>query len=629
MTDKAKQTPLKSIGAQALVELSRKCFHEKLRKKDKFRSLFRVKWSQKFVVVAHACLYIYGDEESKNYDTAFSMAVFKCVNEHKNGDRYFYLTFNDPDWEHIVFCCDSNKSQKKWMKTLKAAIDQASDSGIGHDDEAEQTDDEDSDDETDNISAMTAAKRPDTYMQINDSDVLSTALQVEPRSAVLMPQNHTRKEHRDDMDNHSKLKSTNYRLSSSSISSTDSESAYLIVSGGKESLVPTAGACCTSKCNNDEEPHYEIPDSNLSPSNKTKQVKSVTTRDKPRSAVPLSQHHNPAGSVQPHLSLVQEAGIPLQEEPLYNNCHGSAQPHLPLVQEAGLPLQEEPLYNNCQETESINTIGHVSVRLGNSPTALKKKGKSTKIPVNKHDQPTPKLSTTIRKTLPRSSQSAKLQEDMEARLHKKGSAQQTLPLVQEAGTLTQEEPLYNNCQEHADDQTLTLKMKRAKELVNHNPDDKDENCYEDVLQGRGTHDISTDHLGNDGKHSHGQRQIKRETESTNSIGHVSGRQDNSSTALKKKGKITKIPVNVHGQPTPKLSTTISKTLPRSSQSAKLNEEMKALFHKKGSAQQTLPVVQEAGNLSQEETLYNNCQDLYENLKRPAQKSVKRDTDKTQ
>ncbi|WAR15363.1 hypothetical protein MAR_005468 [Mya arenaria] len=486
MTDKAKQTPLKSIGAQALVELSRKCFHEKLRKKDKFRSLFRVKWSQKFVVVAHACLYIYGDEESKNYDTAFSMAVFKCVNEHKNGDRYFYLTFNDPDWEHIVFCCDSNKSQKKWMKTLKAAIDQASDSGIGHDDEAEQTDDEDSDDETDNISAMTAAKRPDTYMQINDSDVLSTALQVEPRSAVLMPQNHTRKEHRDDMDNHSKLKSTNYRLSSSSISSTDSESAYLIVSGGKESLVPT-------------------------------------------------------------------------------------------------------------ETESINTIGHVSVRLGNSPTALKKKGKSTKIPVNKHDQPTPKLSTTIRKTLPRSSQSAKLQEDMEARLHKK---------------------------EHADDQTLTLKMKRAKELVNHNPDDKDENCYEDVLQGRGTHDISTDHLGNDGKHSHGQRQIKRETESTNSIGHVSGRQDNSSTALKKKGKITKIPVNVHGQPTPKLSTTISKTLPRSSQSAKLNEEMKALFHKKGNSHLTEIFV------SFDES-YLQIEHLYENLKRPAQKSVKRDTDKTQ
>ncbi|WAR15362.1 hypothetical protein MAR_005467 [Mya arenaria] len=69
------------------------------------------------------------------------MAEFKCVDVHIDREQCFFLIFGDPEKEHIVFCCDTNRSLKKWIKKLKEAI-YAFDSGIGHEEEAEESDDE-------------------------------------------------------------------------------------------------------------------------------------------------------------------------------------------------------------------------------------------------------------------------------------------------------------------------------------------------------------------------------------------------------------------------------------------------------------------------------------------------------
>ncbi|XP_052760711.1 SH3 domain-binding protein 2-like isoform X2 [Mya arenaria] len=477
MAGKARQIPLKNIGAQPLIALVRKCSHEKLRKRDKLRSFLHLKWPHKFVVLAESCLYIYGDEASAKYEAAFSMADFKCVSVHTKGDQYFYLTFNDPEREHIVFCCDTKKSRKKWMKKLKEAIDEATDSGIGHEEDADQSDDEDSDDEEDNPSGMAAAKRPNTYIQINDNDIVSIAgdcTMLEGKLAEEPPYVNT-SDHAAIQDEpttpRDKPRSTVVTPLAKPVTTRDQPRSAVPLTHAEpvttrdqpRSAVPLTHA---EPVTTRDQPRSAVPLTHAEP---------VTRRNKPRSAVVLQHHNTPAGkpnNKQPlgtneitgnrddedkHSKLIptenrnsSSSSSSSDSENAFLIVSGGEGPLVKTGRKGGRPKTEVKMDDNTKnpintkssatsEPNSENAMSSVSSRGNNNSKAVKNKGasRSKQMQVNVLEQSI-KPSTALGKGPARSYSSPKLQ----------GSVQRTFPVVQEARASVQEEPLYENYQEN-------------------------------------------------------------------------------------------------------------------------------------------------------------------------------------
>ncbi|WAR15359.1 hypothetical protein MAR_005464 [Mya arenaria] len=552
----ANKNILKNISAQSLVTVIPKCLHEKLRKRNKFRALFGLKWSQKFVVLARACLYIYGDEMSTNYEDAFSMADFKCVNRHTKGDQYFYLTFNDPDKEHIIFSCDTNKSRKKWMKRLKEAIDEATDSGIGHDveDEAEQSDDEDSDDE-EHPSAMAAAKRPNTYFKINDSDVLQAG------DCTTLNDNHGEEPQYENVSqNHSGARQLSRHVGAVTKQDKPRFADQLpkdqLVTG-RDKLRSADPLPHDQPVTSRDKPQFSDPLQPDQPGTRQNKQPSavplskdqpVTRQNKPRSADPLQQ-------VQPVTRQdKQPSAIPKQTSAVYPRHHTPK----------GKPTKKEPLRTNAKMDKRDDMDKHLKLK----PTENRNSSSSTSssdsdafLCVSVRGPPVVTYKTKS------GSQSMMAQSKASHRPHKSS--------ITFEKSLTHKQCTFVSGVQ-ADDQTSTFKMERANEVKDDGPDVTDENCYEN------TSNISefskSDRTDTDAKIDDKARQpiisnssSASEAQTENALVHVPGR-SYSSTALNKKGGSQPIKMRVNIiEHSSKPENTIRKGLPRSYSSSELQD----------------------------------------------------------
>ncbi|XP_052785758.1 uncharacterized protein LOC128221258 [Mya arenaria] len=120
-----RNTPLKHIGAEELVYLSTKCHYENLKKKDK--RFYKLTWTSKFVVIAEACLYIYGDDRSSKYEEAFSMSECNRVSVSDEDPCEIYLEFGAQKLKSHIFRCETQMSTERWMTLLKEAMNKTQD----------------------------------------------------------------------------------------------------------------------------------------------------------------------------------------------------------------------------------------------------------------------------------------------------------------------------------------------------------------------------------------------------------------------------------------------------------------------------------------------------------------------
>ncbi|XP_052820684.1 uncharacterized protein LOC128246496 isoform X2 [Mya arenaria] len=559
----ARENPLKNIGAQTLVKVAPKCLYEKLRQRDKpkLRALLRLKWPHKFVVLAECCLYIYGDEASSKYEAAFSMAEFKCVDVHIDREQCFFLIFGDPEKEHIVFCCDTNRSLKKWIKKLKEAI-YAFDSGIGHEEEAEESDDEDNDDEKEG---------PYRYMQIKDNIIPPTAddrttsndnhgeePQYENFGHFAGKPNKThsfgtnvRMRTRADKDTHSKAEINANRRSLSSLSSTDSESAFALVTDRKG-------------------PPVAIDQADVQTSTLKKKQANEVVDDKP------GDTHDD-----------------FYENVLHGGAHNMSMRH---------PKMDNQLTHGQSKIKGVSNIGRPKTDVNMTrPNKTRPQTNTNSSSASKTNSENPMVRVPGRD---HSSTSSKNQGESQSIKMRAIAIEQSLKLGYSMGKGT---PRSHSC-----------------------------------AHLHGAHKVSCEYPENDDQETHVQRRIKGgrkigpsktdakmdvntrypiktnscsalETNSENATIDGSGREKKYSTVLKKgESQSMRLRINEFEQSS-KSANSFGKGLSKNITSSKL----------KGSAQTTIPVVQGTTTPLEEDPIYENSQDLYENVDYPAVKNDKR------
>ncbi|WAR15365.1 hypothetical protein MAR_005470 [Mya arenaria] len=244
------------------------------------------------------------------------------------------------------------------------------DSGIGHEEDADQSDDEDSDDEEDNPSGMAAAKRPNTYIQINDNDIVSIAgdcTMLEGKLAEEPPYVNT-SDHADEPTTpRDKPRSTVVTPLAKPVTTRDQP----------RSAVPLTHA---EPVTTRDQPRSAVPLTHAEP---------VTTRDQPRSAVPLT-HAEP-------VTRRRKGGRPKTEVKMDDNTKN--------------PINTKS--SATSEPNSENAMSSVSSRGNNNSKAVKNKGasRSKQMQVNVLEQSI-KPSTALGKGPARSYSSPKLQENL-------------------------------------------------------------------------------------------------------------------------------------------------------------------------------------------------------------------------
>lgn len=118
--------PLKSIGAQDLIQVGSPTYEGFLRKRGgRFQSLLgSSKWKQRFVVISQGCVYCFKDEYAEKPQSAFSLAVYGSVLEASfpNILNVFEIQHEYTSTPSQFFACETEAKKTTWMAYIEEAI---------------------------------------------------------------------------------------------------------------------------------------------------------------------------------------------------------------------------------------------------------------------------------------------------------------------------------------------------------------------------------------------------------------------------------------------------------------------------------------------------------------------------
>lgn len=199
--------PLKHIGAQDLGGFHGGCTRNGfLRKQGKLERMFKfLTWRQRYVVIAHGCIYIFKNEFSRSYIMAVALGTYNKTIRGTNIPRMpfvFRVMPHDPTTGKIlVFSCPDEANQKSWMAAIKKDLLKANDVSTKDidDDSLEDYVYLEKDVRTIKEEVAASNKQPDPekdYSIIKDTDVVKHLGRkpTSPHSTSSLPSQHTTKQ---------------------------------------------------------------------------------------------------------------------------------------------------------------------------------------------------------------------------------------------------------------------------------------------------------------------------------------------------------------------------------------------------------------------------------------------------